>query len=80
MLNNGAFYQLYAYLRQTKTYFGSKPPGLPSIFMEVVTEGERLPNSIPLPVEQNWAQDLDINCQWAKHKKEQTITIGLIIL
>lgn len=70
MLNNGAFPQLYAYLRQTSIYSGSKPPGLPSIFMEVLNEGERLPNSIPLPVDQNRAQNSETNCQWAKHRKE----------
>lgn len=80
VLNNGTFPQLYVYLRQTKIYFGSKPAGLSSIFMEVLTEGERLPNSIPQPVEQNWAENLETNCQRAKHRKEQTITIALIIL
>lgn len=76
MVINGAFPQLYAYLRQTKIYFGSKPPGLPSVFMAIRTEGERLPNSIPPPVDENWAQNLETNCQWAKHKKEQTTATG----
>lgn len=48
--------------------------------MAILTEGQRLPNSIPLSVEQNWAQNLETNCQWAKHRKEQITTIGLIIV
>lgn len=68
------------FLKQTNTYFGSTPPGLSSILMPIPTEGETLLNSIPPPVEQNWAQNLKTICQWVKHSKEQTTLIGLIIL
>jgi len=60
--NDGVFFQFYYYLRQTNTYFGSRPPGL------------------PLPVEQNSAQNLKTTCQRVRHSKEQTTMIGLIIL
>lgn len=69
MLNNGVSPQLYAYLRQTNIYFGSKPPNLPPIFMAILTERGSLPNSIPVLVEQNWAQNLRDKLPMGKTQK-----------
>lgn len=51
-LNGRGLLQLYSYLKQTNTYFGSKPPGLPTPI-----EAGSLLNSTPPLADQNWVQN-----------------------